>query len=42
MIPGALFQRTLADGRIVAVLPLTYGRARLTVGRDEWTYDTGY
>lgn len=42
MIEGALAQRTLPDGRILAVAPLTYGRARLTIGYDEMTYESGY
>lgn len=36
---GTLFHRTLPDGRIVDVTPLTYGRARLHVGpADDWAY----
>lgn len=42
MIEGALWQKTLADGQIVAIVPLTYGRARITVGRDEITYEDGW
>lgn len=42
MISDAYGQRTLPDGRILAVLPLTYGRARLTIGRGEATYDDGW
>lgn len=42
MIQGAIAQRRLSDGTILAVVPLTYGRARLTIGRDENSYDRGY
>ncbi len=35
-------RRTLPDGRLLFVVPLTFGRARLTVGRDEYTYDDGW
>ncbi len=35
-------RRTLPDGRLLFVVPLTFGRARLTVGRDESTYDDGW
>lgn len=38
-IPGAVAARQLDDGRVVALLPLTFGRLRLTVGRDLLTYD---
>jgi hypothetical protein len=41
-IEGVLAQRDLPDGRILSVQPLTYGRARLCVGRDTLTYDDGY
>lgn len=34
--------RRLPDGRILAVVPLTFGRARLTLGRDLLGYDRGY
>ena len=30
------------DGRIGTVIPLTFGRARITVGRDDYTYDDGW
>lgn len=42
VIEDALRQRTLPDGRIVAIVPLTYGRARITIGRDEMTYEDGW
>lgn len=42
MIEGALLEKTLPDGRIVAIFPLTFGRARITVGRGELTYEHGY
>lgn len=31
---SVLFSRTMPDGRIADVIPLTYGRARLCVGRE--------
>jgi hypothetical protein len=39
---GFLASRLLPDGRTLAVIPLTYGRARLTVGRGELTYDDAW
>lgn len=39
---GAFYDKRLPDGRVVAVVPLTYGRARLTVGPDELQYDDGW
>ena len=33
--------RTLPDGRIAYVCPLTFGRARINIG-DEWTVHDGY
>lgn len=42
VIGEALAQRTLPDGRIIAALPLTFGRARVTIGRDEMTYEDGW
>jgi hypothetical protein len=42
LIPGALAERRLPDGRILTVVPLLTGTARLTVGTDEQTYDNGY
>lgn len=41
-VEGALAERIYDDGRIGAVVPLTFGRARLTIGRDELTYDDGW
>jgi hypothetical protein len=41
-IEGVLAQRDLPDGRILSVQPLTFGRARLCIGTNEWTYDDGY
>lgn len=35
-------RKDLADGRILMVVPLTFGRARLTVGPDENVYDDGW
>lgn len=31
--------KTLADGRIAYVGPLTYGRARINVGTEQWIED---
>lgn len=42
MIEDALKEKTLPDGRIVAIIPLTYSRARITIGRDESTYEDGW
>ncbi|MEO7836632.1 MAG: hypothetical protein ABIS21_03195 [Acidimicrobiales bacterium] len=33
---------TLGDGRDLFVVPLTYGRARLTVGRGEMCYSDAW
>jgi hypothetical protein len=33
-----MFQKRLADGRTVYVDPLTFGRGRLSVGDDGYTY----
>jgi hypothetical protein len=38
MIPFELYLRELPDGRTVSVIPLTYGRARVTIGSG-LTYD---
>jgi hypothetical protein len=35
-------ERRLADGRLLLVVPLTFGRARLVIGRDRWIYEDGY
>jgi hypothetical protein len=35
-------ERQLPDGRWLFVFPLTFGRARLVVGRSRWVYDDGY
>ena len=37
-----LYTKTLDDGRLVTVVPLTYGRARITIGHDYYTYDDGW
>lgn len=42
MIESAIRQKTLEDGRIVAIMPLTYCRARITVGFDEMSYEDGW
>ncbi len=38
-----LYQRVLADGRLITVVPLTYSRARITIGPVScgW-YDDGW
>lgn len=36
MIPGALFQVTLADGRIAYVQQMTFGKGRISVGNEYW------
>lgn len=41
-IPGALATRWLPDGRVLAVMPLVFGRARLTVGSSTLHYDDGW
>jgi len=42
MISETLYTRVIPDGRIIAVIRLTFGRARLTIGRDIWTYNDGW
>lgn len=37
-----LARRDLEDGRTVMVIPLTYGRARITIGVGEMTYDDAW
>ena len=38
-----IMRRIVEDGRLLAVVPLTYGRARLTIGPvDEPWYDDGW
>lgn len=39
-----LARRTLADGREVTVIPLTFGRARITIGPplETGVYDDGW
>jgi hypothetical protein len=40
---GVLFRRTLPDGRILDVMPLTFGRARLHIGpAGALFYDDGW
>ncbi len=34
--------RELPDGRILGITPLTFGRARITIGLDKETYEDGY
>jgi len=41
--PDYLYRRTLPDGRLVDVTPLTFGRARLHIGPpDSWCYDDSW
>lgn len=35
-------RRDLPDGRVMFVVPRTYGKAQLTIGRGENSYDHGY
>lgn len=38
-------RKTLADGRIAEIIPLTFGRARIIVAQPEWAgfcYDDGW
>ena len=37
--PGIIWRRTLPDGRVIDIIPLTFGRARLGIG---WPDDVGY
>jgi hypothetical protein len=39
---GCYASRRLPDGRVMAVMELTFGRARLTIGKNTETYDDGY
>jgi hypothetical protein len=32
-------QRTLQDGRVVEVIPLTFGRARIIIGDGSYVYN---
>ena len=34
--------RRLPDGRLLTVVALSFGRARLTIGRDFYTYDEAW
>lgn len=42
--PDALAHRWLDDGALLLVVPLTFGRARLTITRDgsSYYYDDGW
>lgn len=42
MMDGYYFDKILPDGRVVTVMPLTFGRARITIGPDERTYDDSW
>jgi hypothetical protein len=35
-------ERQLPDGRFMIVVPLTFGRARLMIGKSPWVYDDSY
>ena len=46
--PGSLYERKLADGRVIVVYRLLFGCARLCIGPDdgltiddEWHYESG-
>lgn len=42
--PDFLYRRPLADGRVISVVPLVFGRARVTIGQlaDTSGYDDGW
>jgi len=43
MNAGIIAERILPDGRLLQVIPLTFGRARLCVGpADSMTYDDNW
>jgi len=42
MTDSLIASRCLPDGRLAMVIPLTFGRARLTVGRNTLTYDDAW
>lgn len=42
MRPLSEWTRTLPDGRTISLIPLTFGRARLVIGRGTETYDDGW
>ena len=42
MIYGVIAEGKLEDGRIITVIPLTFGRARLCVGPNETFIDDGF
>ena len=42
MIPGTIFCKTAKDGRYVSVIPLSFRRARIVIGRTTWDYDDGW
>ena len=35
-------KRDLGDRRIAGVIPITFGRARIVVSRDPYTYEDGW
>ena len=39
LIEGTLYHRVLEDGRLVTVVPLTFGRARITIGPLDYVND---
>lgn len=41
MFPGYYYERDLGNGKKIFVAPLTYGRARMSVG-DDYFLDDGY
>lgn len=34
--------RTLACGKVVSIIPLTYGRARIVIGSDDYSIDDNF
>jgi hypothetical protein len=40
---GLILKRVLEDGRLLAIMPLTFGRVRLTIGpADTGDYNDGW
>jgi hypothetical protein len=42
LIEGTLYHRVLNDGRLVTVVPLTFRRARITIGPLDLIYSDGW
>jgi hypothetical protein len=41
---GTILNRDLEDGHRLSIIPLTFGRVRLVIGRidEPWGYDDGW